>query len=243
MAPDRTTRVEALLTWLGMWGPLRAASALAAAILVSILLLELLTPSAARFFPRASPGNIHFFAVGIGILLGLVGHFLADQWDRRLFEWLYGPQGRWGTASQRPMGVFPAGDALARAREHAVQALPKKPERPERIEREVAKIARRQAERWERIERPMILAGCVRGLLWPALFAAAVAGCGALAAPVVGAAEEGLRMLLVGLGCLGLGAIALVPYSRLRAEYLLRLYGDVAAHAHAHPPKKKAERR
>jgi hypothetical protein len=218
---------------------MRVGSALAAAVIASILLLEFLAPSAARFFPRASPGNIHFFAVGIGILLGLIGHFLADLWDRRLFEALYGPRGRWRATAQRPVGVFPAGDALARARDLAVQALPKKPDADDRIEREAAKVARRQIERWERIERPLILARCVRGALWPALFVGAIAGCGALAAPVMGAAGEASQMLLVGMGCLALGAVVLVPYSRWRAEYLLRLYDDVAAHA----PKKKSERR
>jgi hypothetical protein len=218
---------------------MRTVSALAAAVIAAILLLELLTPSAARLFPHASPGNIHFFAVGIGIFLGLIGHFLADLWDRRLFEALYGPRGRWRAASRRPVGVFPAGDVLTRARDLAVQALPKKPDADDRIEREVAKIARRQVERWERIERPLILSRCVRGVLWPALFVGVIAGCGALAAPVVAAAAEAARLLLVGMGCLALGTVALVPYSRWRAEYLLRLYDDVAAHA----PKKKPERR
>jgi hypothetical protein len=215
---------------------MRTASALTAAIGSSILLLELLTPSIARLFPLASLGSLHFFAVALGILLGLIGHFLADQWDRRLFEGLYGPQGRWRATTARPGSLFPAGEPLSRGRELAVQLLPKKPERDDRIERELAKLARRQVERWERIERPMILAGCVRGLLWPALFAGAVATCGALAAPAAAS-----QMLLVGVGSLALGAAALVPYSRLRAEYLRRLYEDVAAHAH--PPKKKPERR
>jgi hypothetical protein len=224
---------------------MRTVSALAAAVIAAILLLELLTPSAARLFPRASPGSVHFFAVGIGLLLGLIGHFLADLLDRRLFEALYGPRGRWRAASRRPVGVFPAGDALARARDLAVQALPKRPDADDRIEREVAKIARRQVERWERIERPLILARCVRGVLWPALFVGAIAGGGALAASVLGAAAEVSPLLLVGMGCLALGAIVLVPYSRWRTEYLLRLYDDVAAHAHvhAHTPKKKSERR
>lgn len=241
MVPDRTTRVEVLVTWLGMWGAMRVISALAAAIGSSILLLELLTPSVARLFPLASPGSLHFFAVALGILLGLIGHFLADQWDRRLFEGLYGPQGRWRATTARPGSLFPAGEPLSRVRELAVQLLPKKPERDDRIERELAKLARRQAERWERIERPLILAGCVRGLLWPALFASAVATCAALAAPAAGAPAAASQMLLVGVGSLALGAAALVPYSHLRAEYLRRLYEDVVAHAH--PPKKKSERR
>ena len=225
--------------WLWVWGAMRTVSALAAAVIASVALLEFLTPSAARLFPRASSGSIHFFAVGIGLLLGLVGHFTADFWDRRLFEALYGPRGRWRGTSQRPLGVFPAGEGLTRVRELAVQALPKKPDADDRIEREAAKIARRQVERWERIERPLILARCVRGCLWPSLFAAAVAGGAAIGLSVMGAAWEASRLICVGVGCLAVGAAFLVPYGRWRAEYLLRLYEDVAAHA----PKKKSERR
>jgi hypothetical protein len=242
MAPDHTTSIESLLTRLGLWGAMRVFSAILAAVLGAILFLEFLVPSAARLFPEVRLNALHFFAVGIGLLLGLIGHFAADVWDRVVFEAAYGPRGRWIAASRPPLSGFPPGEALRLARSQAAQALPRKPETDADIDREAVKVARRQAERWERIERPLILARVVRGLLWPGLIAAALALIAAAFTGSLHSAAEGLQLLLLSGGYLCLTLLLLIPYARLRVEYLLRLYQSVAAHP-AHPVKRKAEHR
>jgi hypothetical protein len=238
MEPDRTTKAERLLTWLGMWGAMRGVSPLAAAIVASVALLELLTPSAARLFPDVPHVTIHFFAFGIGLLLGLIGHFAADQWDQVVFDACYGPRGRWLEASRPPLHLFPAGVSVKRARGLAMQALPRRHLTDAEVDREAVKLARRQVERWEWIEHPLALARCVRGLLWPCVFAGILAWGGALTSPLLGIPREALRLLALGGACLVLALLLLAPYSRLRVEYLLRLYKDVAAHDR----KKRPER-
>jgi hypothetical protein len=239
MGLDLTTRVEKLLTWLGMLGAMQGFPALAAAVIGSVVLLESLTPPVAGLLPRAPVNAIHLFAVGIGLLLGLIGHFAGDFWDRVVFEAYYGPRGRWLDAAGRPLLVFPAGAALKRQRDQAAHAIPRQPEAEEGIYRQAAKVAQRQVERWERIEHPLILSRLVRGFLWPCLFVACLASSAAAVFPFFGAATEAPRLLAAGGGCLGLALLVLVPYSHLRVEHMIRLYQDVAAHA----GKRKPERR
>jgi hypothetical protein len=242
MAPDSRMRMEKVLTWLGAWGALRYGGGLVVAVLGSVLFLELLTPFLARLLPGVAPNRLHFFAIGIGLLLGLIGHFVADFWDRVVFARWYGPRGSWLDRAHPPLFVFPSGAELKRLRALAVHALPKRPESDDRIEREVVKIAQRQLERWERIERPLILGRLVRALLWPSLFAAVLAvGAGVLAFPL-GAAAVGPWLLAAGAAYVILTLFVLVPFTRLRAEFLLRLYQHVAAHP-AHPAKRKSEHR
>jgi len=235
MAADRTTKAETFVTRLGMWGAVRSLCPLAAAILGSIALLETLAPSAARLFPALPSSTLHFFAVTIGLLLGLVAHYGAEFWDRVAFPAWYGMHGRWLAPRRPPLPFFPTGEELKRAREEALQFLPRKPGTDD-PDREAVKLARRQAERWARIERPALLAGVVRGLLWPALFVAALAAAAALAAGLAGQ-REALRLLAVAAGGGVLALLLLGPYTHLRLEYLTRLYRDVTGHAH-----KKRER-
>ena len=242
MAPDRTMRLEKVLTWLGAWGALRFGGALVVAVLSSVLFLELLTPFLARLLPGVAPNRLHFFAIGIGLLLGLIGHFVADFWDRVVFARWYGPRGSWLNRAHPPLFVFPAGAELKRLRALAVHALPKRPESDDRIDREVVKIAQRQIERWERIEHPLILGWLVRGLLWPSLFAAVLALVAAALGFSLGAAAAAPWLLAVGAAYVILTLLVLVPFTRLRTEFLLRLYQDVAAHP-AHPTKRKSEGR
>jgi hypothetical protein len=235
-------RVEKVLTRLEAWGALRFGGPLLVAVLSSVLFLELLTPLLARLLPGVAPNRLQFFVVGIGVLLGLVGHFAADFWDRVVFAGWYGPHGSWLDRAQPPFFVFPAGVELRRLRALAVHALPKRPESDDRIDREIVKIAQRQLERWERIEHPLILGRLVRGLLWPSLFAAVLAVVAAALAFSVGPAAVGLWLLAAGAAYVTLTLLVLVPFTRLRAEFLLRLYQDVAAHP-AHPTKRKSESR
>jgi hypothetical protein len=241
MVLDLTSRIEKLLTRLGMWGTVRGSS-LVVALILSVALLESLAPSVVRLLSPESGNVVHVFAVGIGLLLGMIGYFAGDIWDRVVFEACYGPQGKWLDAVRMPFLVFPAGSALKQARAQAAQALPRKPDTSDTelgVYREAVKIARRQAERWERIEHPLILSRFLRGLLWPCLSVACLVLCSAAILPGVGAATEAPRFLLAGGACLALTFLCLVPYSRLRVEHMLRLYQDVAAHH----TKKKPERR
>lgn len=232
------TKIERVLTWLEMWGAMRGFCPLAAAIVVSVALLESLTPPVARLFSGVPVNLIHVFAVGIGLLLGLIGHFAGDSWDL-LFEMFYGPKGKWLETSRKPLLVFPPGLPLTRHRNQAAQALPRKSEAEDEVYREAVKVAKRQVERWEGIERPLILSRFVGSFLWPCLFAAILAACGAAIFPLFGAALEAPRFLATAAGSLVLALACLVPYSRLRAEHMIRLYRDVAGH----PSKKKGERR
>jgi hypothetical protein len=242
MVLDLTSRTEKLLTRLGMWGAVQGSSSLVVALILSVALLESLAPSVVRLLSPGPVNSVHVFAVGIGLLLGMIGYFAGDVWDRVVFEAWYGPQGKWLDAARRPFLVFPAGSALKRARAQAAQALPRKPDTPDTekgVYREAVKIARRQAERWERIEHPLILSRFLRGLLWPCLFVACLVFCFAAILPGLGAATKAPPFLLTGGGCLALALLCLVPYSHLRVEHMLRLYQDVAAHH----TKKKPERR
>lgn len=238
MGLDLTTRTEKLLTWLGMWGAMRGPVPLASAIAVSIVLLEFLTPPVVRFFAAVPVNLIHVFAVGIGLLLGLVGYFAGDAWDL-LFETLYGPKGKWVRTTDRPLLVFVPGEPLNRHRSLAAQAMPRKPDSDDDMYREAVKLAKRQVERWDGIEHPLILSRFFRALLWPCLFPALLALCGAAIFPLVGASAEAPRLLATAAGCLALTLASLVPYSHRRMEHMIRLYRDVAAHA----PRKKADRR
>jgi hypothetical protein len=239
MVLDPTSGIEKLLTRLRMWGVVQGASSLTIAVILSVALLESLAPSVARLLSPGSPNIIHVFAVGIGLLLGLIGYYAGDVWDRVIFEAWYGPHGKWVDAAQKPLRVFPAGSALRQSRVQAAQAQWRKPDAEENVYPEAVKIARRQAERWERIEHPLILSRFVRGLLCPCLFVACLVLCAAAILPSVGAAAAVPRFLLTGGGCLALALLCLLPYTHLRVEHMLRLYQDVVAH-HA---KKKAERR
>ena len=237
MGLDLTTNTEKLLTRLGMWGAMRGFVPLASAILLSVALLEFLTPPVIRFFSAVPVNLIHVFAVGIGLLLGLIGYFAGDSWDL-LFEMFYGPKGSWRNTTARPFLAFLPGEALKRLRNQAAQALPRKPDTEDDVYREAVKIAKRQTERWDGIEHPLILSRFVRALLWPFLFTAIIALCGAAIFPLTGASAEAPRLLATAAGCLVLTMACLVPFSRRRVEHMIRLYQDVAGHA----PKRKADR-
>jgi len=237
MGLDLTTKTEKLLTWLGMWGAMQGFCPLTAAIVVSVVLLESLTPPVARLFSSVPLNLIHVFAVGIGVLFGLIGYFAGDSWDL-LFEAFYGPKGKWLEATRRPLLVFPRGAALKRHRNQASQVLARKPDLDEGVYREAVKIARRQVERWEGIEHPLTLSRFMQGVLWPSLFATILALSGAAVFPLVGATAEAPRFLATAVGCLVVMLACLIPYSRLRVEHMNRLYQDVVGHF----PKRKSER-
>ena len=234
MGPDRSTSVERLLSWLGVWGAMRAGAVLLTPFFASILLCELLAPSVARVLPLDNSTVVYFFSLCAGLLLGLIGFYAAPFWDRAVFARWYGVEGRWRNTTRLPLGLFPPGAPLHEARGLLLQAMERKPETPAEIDREAVKIARRQAERWERIEHPLILADSVRGLLWPCAVAAGLGVVGAAFSAILGSTETG-RLLGIAAGFAAVCCLLLVPYCWLRFEYLARLYHDITAHA----PKKK----
>jgi len=227
-----TPRLERAVTRLGMWGAMRAAFPLTVALLGSVLLVESLAAPVARLLPHAPLNAVHAVAVGAGLLLGLLGHFFGEAWDRRLFEAAYGPEGRWRDTATRPLSLFPAGAPLRKLRSQAAHAM--KTEEGAAFYRQAVKLARRQVERWERIEHPLILSWTARGLLGPCL-ATAVAAALVAAAALVGALREIPPLLAIDLGSLLLGGLLLICYADQRMEHMLRLYQDVATH----PAKKK----
>jgi hypothetical protein len=234
MASDRATGVERVLTWLGAWAAMRWGSALLVSLALSVALCEVLAASAARIFPLVNPTVVAFFALCIGLLIGLPAYYAAPWWDEHLFAPRYGPQGRWRDAAAPVLALFPPGAALDQARGSLLQVLERKPESPAGIDREAVRIARRQAERWEKIERPRILAEAVRACLWPCVLAAGLGLVGTAFSAVLGG-REAARLLGIAVGCAMLGALLLIPYCRLQVEYQMRLYHDVVGHA----PKKK----
>jgi hypothetical protein len=237
---DLTTRTERLLTRLGLWGAVRGPAALVASLVVTIALLESLTPPLGRLFPSVPTSLIQVFAVAAGVLFGLIGSFAGDFWDRDFFEACYGSHGWWLGADRGPLLVFPAGSALSRARTQAAQALARELDVEKRgIYREAVRVARRQAERWERIEHPLILSQFVRGLLWPLLSVALLASGAAAVCPFFGVEGLAWRFLAAGGGCFLFALLLLTLYSHLRVEHMVRLYQDVAGHS----IKKKPPRR
>ena len=238
MGLDHETATERLLTRLGLWGGMRSGIPLVAALVVSVALLESFAPPATRLLPAVRPNLLHLFAIGIGLLLGLIGYYAGEFWDRVAFEAYYGPRGRWQDATGAPLLLFPAGAALKRHRVQAAQALARHPGSEEGAYLEAAKVARRQAERWERIEHPLILSRCLRSLLWPCLIAAALAFGGAVAFSLLGGRPEVSRLVMIAGASLALWLLSVAPYAHLRVAHMIRLYEDIVRHA----PKKKGDR-
>ena len=239
MRPALMTKTEALLSRLRLWGALQGFPALMATITGSVALLVSITPLFARLFATVAINVLYVVAVGLGLLLGLIGHFAGDFWDHVVFEACYGPQGWWRDSVQRPLLVFPPGAALTRDMARADQVLSRKPQPQGELYREAVKVARRQMERWQRIVHPLILSQFVRGFLWPCFFMSLLASCFAAVSPFIGTSTEVRSFLLAGASCLVLTLLLLIPYAHLRVEHMIRLCQDVAEHRR----KRKPERR
>lgn len=225
-----TTKLEKALTRLGMWGVAREIAPVTVALAGSVLLLESLVPSAVDLFPRASPKIIHVVVVGCGLLLGMLGHFAAEFWDRVLFEACYGPHGKWLDSAVKPFHLFSPGAALKSVREQAAHHLGPKVHVGDDTYQEIVKLAKRQVVRWERIEHPLIFSRVLRGLLWPSLIVAALSFIAGIGSWFTGVVEASPRLLAVAAACLVLQLLLLASYLQFRMEHMLRLYQDVASH-------------
>ena len=224
------TKLEKALTWLGMWGAMRLFAPIVVALIGSILLLESLVPSAVDLFPGASLRIIHVVVIGSGLLVGLLGHFAAEFWDRVFFEAWYGPRGKWLDLASKPLHLFAPGSPLKSLRSQASYHLTPKAELTNDLYREAVKLARRQVVRWERIEHPLILSQVLRSLLWPNVAIAAFAFSAGVASSIAGRVEEVPRLLAVAVACLILQLLLMASYVHFRMDHLLRLYHDVASH-------------
>ncbi len=236
MGSDRTTGLERVLTLLSLWGVLRLISGSPVSLTASILLCLTLAQPVSQLVPAGNTSALFFFAACVGVLLGLVSSYTAGFWDRSVFDACYGAQ---RPPSTGRFGLLPSGVPLAEARTQVLHALDATVNGPS-LDVEAVKIARRQAERWARIERFLILANTVRGLLWPCVFSACFGLVAAIAAAQINGSAAA-PLLGIGFASLALFAICLGPYCRFRLEYLTRLYDDVAEHSakkkHLHGPK------
>jgi len=182
MGLDLTTKTEKLLTWLGMWGAMRGFVPLASAIVVSVALLESLTPPVIRFFSAVPVNLIHVFAVGSAFSLDSSATSRGIRGSPvRVVLW---PEGKVARQDRQAVPRVLTRRAAEAASEPGSPGTPKKPDAEDDVYREAVKLAKRQVERWDGIEHPLILSRFMRALLWPLLFATILALVGAAVFPL-----------------------------------------------------------
>lgn len=218
--------VEAVLSRLGLWKAVRGLPGMVAIVLIFVAITHVALASLPVFSTLPNP-QFGLSAVGVGTVLALIGYFLGNFWDALVFDPLYGPNGRWVGRSTRPLGVFPAGDDLQRARySAAAKVVPDEP-RGKGVYRAATELARKSKAKWEHIEQPLILSKFLRALIWPVGIASlslvgtyawhmSVGGTGSRSSLVLGAA--------LGVVCL----LLFVPYINLRVEHMHRVYEHAA---------------
>jgi hypothetical protein len=216
--------LEGTLTSLGLWKAIKGYPALLIIIIVSVALLELITPQALQLLPGLSASTLHLFIVIIGTLLGLTGYFAGDFWDSCLFDPRYGVRGKWLHSHTRPFHIFPAGSDLKQYRDKAIQAVFGKELSREGIYREAKKIAKEQPGKWEFIEQPLILSKFVRGFIWPCFLIAVASILGAIGSLIFGWRLNPTIMIITGVVVFCFGVLLFIPYFQLRVEHMIRLY-------------------
>lgn len=178
-------------------------------------------------FSHFSSLQFNLSAVVVGTVLAFIGYFLGNFWDAKVFDPLYGPTGRWVGRSERPFGLFPAGDDLQRTRAAAIaKLLPDTPE-GKGIYRAAAAVARKSKTKWEQIEQPLILSKFLRAFIWP---------CGLASLGLIGSFlwQKGGGQLgstsnvLLGAALGFIFVLLFVPYISLRVEHMQRLYEQVS---------------
>lgn len=218
--------VETVLRISGLWKALNGFPGLLAIVLIFVAL----TRAVFSLWPPLTglPTSVSLLmAVTVGTVLALVGYFLGNFWDDKVFDPLYKPGGRWVGRSRRPLGVFPAGDDLQRARAAAAAKVVPHASECKGVYRAAAEVARRSKVKWERIEQPLILSKFLRSLIWPlGITSVALIVIGTW--QVISGAEYGAWSLYAGAGCGIIGLLMFVPYFNLRVEHMQRLYEYVA---------------
>ena len=217
--------VEAVLTRMGLWKAVRGIPGMAAIVLIFVVLAHI-GLSSVPAFSRLSIPQFSLSAVGIGTVLALIGYFLGNFWDAKVFDPLYGPSGRWIGRSTRPLGLFPAGDDLQRVRQSAAERLVPNEPQGKGVYRAASELARKSKVRWEQIEQPLILSKFLRALIWPAgITSLALLGNGVWYTSI--GARGGTSSTLLGLGFGLFYLLLFVPYVNLRVEHMQRLYEHV----------------
>ena len=214
--------VEAVLSRLGLWKAVCGIPGMVAIALIFVAIAHIALPFLSVF--SALP-NLQFSlsAVVVGTVLALIGYFLGNFWDAVVFDPLYGPNGRWVGRSTRPLGVFPPGDDLQRARRSAAAKLVPDEPQGKGVYRAAKELARTSKAKWEHIEQPLILSKFLRTLIWPAGIASlALVGVYAWHMSVSGTGSTSSIVLGAGLGLVFL--LLFVPYINLRVEHMQRLY-------------------
>jgi hypothetical protein len=213
---------EGILSRLGLWKAIRGVPALAAVVIIFVAVSYFALRGISILSGLDRP-EFYLMTVVVGTVLALIGYFLGNFWDDKVFDPLYGLAGRWVNRETRPLSVFPAGDDLRRARASAIaKLLPNEPQ-GKGIYRKAVETARTSKAKWEIIEQPLILSKFLRAFIWPS-------GLGSLALIAFGLWQRNLDAK----GCtfsLCLGALLgvlfvllFVPYINLRVEHMVQLY-------------------
>ncbi len=214
--------VEGVLNRLGLWKSVRGVTALIAVVIICVALSCAALSSISILLDLPKP-QFYLMTVIAGTVLALIGYFLGNFWDAKVFDPLYGLSGRWLKRDTRPLFVFPAGDDLRLARANAIsKLLPNEPQ-GKGIYRKAVETARTSKAKWEIIEQPLILSKFLRAFIWPT-------GLGSLALIAFGLWGRNIgdkgSTFIFGLGAvLGVVFVLLfVPYINLRVEHMVWLY-------------------
>jgi hypothetical protein len=208
--------VENILNRLGLWKAVRGVPALAAIVVIFVAVSYVALRGTSTLLGLDRP-ELYLMTVVIGTVLALIGYFLGNFWDDKVFDPLYGLAGRWLNRETRPLSVFPAGDDLRRARLSAIaKLLPNEPQ-GKGIYRRAVETARTSKAKWEIIEQPLILSKFLRAFIWPS-------GLASLALIAFGFWQRNPFSLYLGVLLGVLFVLLFVPYINLRVEHMVQLY-------------------
>lgn len=218
--------VEAVLRRLGLSKAVRGVPALPAVVIICVAVSYVSLPAISVLSALRKP-VFYLMIVVVGTVVALIGYFLGNFWDDKVFDRLYGLSGRWVNRETRPLSVFPAGDDLRRARANAIGKLLPNELHGKGIYRKAVEIARTRKAKWEIIEQPLILSKFLRAFIWPSAL-------GSLSLIAFGLWQRRVgdkgSVFSLGMGAL-LGVVFVllfVPYINLRVEHMVRLYEHAA---------------
>lgn len=196
------------------------------AVVTIFVAISYIALSAISLFSTLPVVQFHLFAVVVGTVTALIGYYLGNFWDDKVFDPLYGLTGRWVERSTRPFGLFPAGDDLQRARAAAVTKLLSDTPQGEGIYRAAEDVARRSKGKWEHIEQPLILSKFLRAFLWPTgLVSLSLLAFGLWQVSI---GNSGASNIVLGALLGFIFFLLFVPYINLRVEHMQRLYQSVS---------------
>ena len=219
--------VEAVLNRLGLWKAVRGMPAMAALVVIFVAISHIALLAISPFSRLPSP-QFNLSAVVIGTVLAIIGYFLGNFWDAKVFDPLYGLTGRWIGRSTRPFGLFPAGDDLQRARIAAIAKLVLNAPEGKGVYRAAVNIASKSKARWDQIEQPLILSKFLRAFIWPTGLASLALLGSALYQKDVGGELGSTSSVVFGIVLGFVFVLLFVPYINLRVEHMQRLYEHIS---------------